>query len=176
MNKDTVNQPLLAVKNKLFRVALTMLQSEEEAKDAVQDTYLKIYAMNLETLQLQTPEAFAMRILKNLCFDRLRIKKKRPTLDVSTHHNLSDNITPFQQVSFENLKDLMMKLFDTLPEQQRLVIHLRDVEHYTFEEIQEATGLTINNIRVVLSRARQNVKANYQKIKNYEQRGNTSAN
>lgn len=166
---------MLAIKGKLHRVALTLLQSEEEAKDAVQDIYLKIFSMNTDTLKLQTPEAFAMKMLKNLCIDWLRIKKKRPTIDVATQHELSDNITPFQVVAFDNLKDLMMKLFSTLPEQQRLVIHLRDVEHYSFEEIQEVTGMTINNIRVALSRARQNVRANYQKIKNYEQRGHKSA-
>lgn len=171
MNNGILNQRLLAIKHKLFRVALTLLQSEEDAKDAVQDTYLKIFSMNTATMNLQTPEAFAMRMLKNLCIDKLRIKKKRPTYDLSAQHDLSDNITPFQMVSFENLRDLMLKLFDTLPEQQKLVIHLRDVEHYSYEEIQDITGMTINNIRVVLSRARQNIRANYQKVKNYEQRG-----
>lgn len=172
METRTENQRLLAVKSKLFRVALTLLQDDDEAKDAVQDTYLKLLSMNTASMKLQNPEAFAMKMLKNLCIDRLRLKKKRPMMDVSTQFDLTDNLTPFQSVSFDNLKELMMRLFDTLPEQQRMVIHLRDIEHYSYEEIQDVTGLTINNIRVMLSRARQSVRSNYQKIKRYEQRGN----
>lgn len=172
METRTENQRLLAVKNKLYRVAITLLQDDDEAKDAVQDTYLKLFSMNTASMKLQNPEAFAMKMLKNLCIDRLRLKKKRNMTDISTQRELTDNITPFQRVSFENLKDLMIRLFDTLPEQQRMVIHLRDIEHYSFEEIQEVTGLTINNIRVMLSRARQSVRFNYQKIKRYEQREN----
>ena len=172
METRTENQRLLDVKNKLYRVAITLLQDDDEAKDAVQDTYLKLFSMNTASMKLQNPEAFAMKMLKNLCIDRLRLKKKRNMTDISTQRELTDNITPFQRVSFENLKDLMVRLFDTLPEQQRMVIHLRDIEHYSFEEIQEVTGLTINNIRVMLSRARQSVRFNYQKIKRYEQREN----
>ncbi len=172
METRTENQRLLDVKNKLYRVAITLLQDDDEAKDAVQDTYLKLFSMNTASMKLQNPEAFAMKMLKNLCIDRLRLKKKRNMTDISTQRELTDNITPFQRVSFENLKDLMVRLFDTLPEQQRMVIHLRDIEHYSFEEIQEVTGLTVNNIRVMLSRARQSVRSNYQKIKRYEQREN----
>ncbi len=172
MDYQVINQRLTAIKNKLFRVALTMLKNEEEAKDAVQDTYLKIWSQKEKLNELEMPEAFAMRMLKNLCIDRLRVNQKRRMVNMEEQTDLSENITPFQTVSFDNLKDLMIKLFQTLPDQQRMVIHLRDIEHCTYEEIQEVTGLTINNIRVVLSRARKSVRANYQKIKNYENRGN----
>ncbi len=168
MDKTEVQQRLMSVKTKLFRVALTMLKNEEEAKDVVQDAYMKIWSDNIENLK--TPEAFAMQIVKNLCIDRIRVNKRRPMVDVETQPEMHENFTPFQSVSFNNLKDLMIRLFDTLPEQQRLVIHLRDIDHMDFEEIQEITGLTINNIRVMLSRARQSVRSNYQKIKNYESR------
>ncbi len=158
----------MSARVKLFRVALTMLKDEEEAKDVVQDAYLKIWSENNEHVNM--PEAFAMRMVKNLCIDRLRVAKRRPMVNVETQPEMHENFTPFQTVSFNNLKDLMIKLFETLPEQQRLVIHLRDIEHMDFEEIQEVTGLTVNNIRVVLSRARQSVRSNYQKIKSYESR------
>lgn len=79
-----------------------------------------------------------------------------------------ESITPFSSVSFDNLKDLMLKLFSTLPEQQRMIIHMRDIEHYSFDEISEITGMNVNAIRVNLSRARKNVKGSYLKIRNYE--------
>ena len=168
MDKMDVHHRLMAVKSKLFRVALTMLRNEEDAEDVVQDAYLKIWSDKNNTLII--PEAFAMRIVKNLCIDRLRSQQRRPTVNVEEQQEMHENFTPFQSVSFDNLKDLMVKLFQTLPEQQKLIIHLRDIEHMEFEEIEEITGLTINNIRVALSRARQSVRSSYQKIKNYENR------
>ena len=62
----------------------------------------------------------------------------------------------------------MLKLFSTLPEQQRMIIHMRDIEHYSYDEISEITGMNVNAIRVNLSRARKNVKGSYLKIRNYE--------
>lgn len=170
MEKQVIFDQLLAIKDKLFRVAFTLLRSEEEAKDAVQDTYLKIWSGKSALEKVNSPEAFAMQSLKNLCIDILRKNKKRNMVDIESQYNLSDSITPFQKVSFENLKELMCRLFDTLPEQQRLVIHLRDIEHYSFEEIQQVTGMSVNNIRVILSRARKSVRSNYQKVKSHEGR------
>jgi len=54
-----------------------------------------------------------------------------------------------------------------LPDQQKLVVHLRDVEEYSFEEIEKITGLGINNIRVTLSRARQNLRQSFKKVNAY---------
>jgi len=55
-----------------------------------------------------------------------------------------------------------------MPDQQKLVLHLRDVEEYSFEEIEQVTGLSINNVRVILSRARQRLRDNYVKANDYE--------
>ena len=89
-------------------------------------------------------------------------------VELKEHEMEKENITPFSMVSFDNLKDLMLKLFSTLPEQQRMIIHMRDIEHYTYQEIEEVTGMHVNAIRVNLSRARKNVKGNYIKIRSYE--------
>jgi DNA-directed RNA polymerase specialized sigma24 family protein len=57
-----------------------------------------------------------------------------------------------------------------LPDQQRMIIHMRDIEHCSYDEISEVTGMNTNAIRVNLSRARSNVRGNYIKIRNYENR------
>ena len=62
----------------------------------------------------------------------------------------------------------MRRLVDQLPDQQKLILHLRDVEGYSFEEIEQITQLPINTIRVTLSRARKIVRDRYLKIENYE--------
>ena len=168
MDLKSNSEKLIAIKDKLYRMALTLLQNKEDASDAVQEIYLMVYS-NKKIHLAKNVEAYVMQSLKNKCFDILRSRK--PELEINDSlHAIKDEITPYQPVSFNSLKDLVMKLMGTLPEQQRMIMHLRDIEHMTYEEISEISGLTINNIRVNLSRARKNIRSGYQKIKDYEER------
>lgn len=108
--------------------------------------------------------------MKNFCLDKIKGRKNKHMVEIKEHEIEKENITPFSMVSFDNLKDLMLKLFSTLPEQQRMIIHMRDIEHYSYNEIEEVTGMNVNAIRVNLSRARKSVKGNYLKIRTYENR------
>jgi RNA polymerase sigma-70 factor (ECF subfamily) len=72
--------------------------------------------------------------------------------------------SPYKKLELQDSVSVMNTIFDELPQQQKLIMHLRNVEGYSFEEIEQITGLSINNIRVLLSRARQQVKENYLKI------------
>jgi RNA polymerase sigma-70 factor (ECF subfamily) len=145
-----------------------MLQNTEDAEDAVQEIYMKLWKNNEIIEDLKSPEAYAMKVMKNLCLDRLKGRKNKRMVEIKEHEIEKDHFTPFSKVSFDNLKELMLKLFSTLPEQQRMIIHMRDIEHYSYEEIEDVTGMNVNAIRVNLSRARKNVRGNYLKIKNYE--------
>lgn len=168
MEIEDFNTKVLPARDKLYRFALTILQNKEEAKDALQEVFMKLWALRGHLDEVENHESYAMKIMKNFCLDRLKFFKGKKMVDVDDRQIAADNFTPFTMVSFSNLKELMLKLFSVLPEQQRIVIHMRDIEHCSFEEIQEVTGLSLNNIRVNLSRARQNVRSSYMKIKSYE--------
>jgi RNA polymerase sigma-70 factor (ECF subfamily) len=168
MQIEAFKNELIPIKDKLFRLAKTMLQNTEDAEDAVQEIYMKLWKNNEIIEDLKSPEAYAMKVMKNLCLDRLKGRKNKRMVEIKEHEIEKDHFTPFSKVSFDNLKELMLKLFSTLPEQQRMIIHMRDIEHYSYEEIEDVTGMNVNAIRVNLSRARKNVRGNYLKIKNYE--------
>lgn len=168
MEIEAFKKELIPVKDKLFRFAKTMLRNHEDAEDALQEVYIKLWG-NKEIIEdLKSPEAYAMKVMKNFCLDKLKSRKNKHMVEIKEPEIGSENITPFSMVSFDSLKDLMLKLFSTLPEQQRIIIHMRDIEHYSYDEIEEVTGMNVNAIRVNLSRARKNVKGNYLKIRNYE--------
>ena len=170
MEIKAFKKELIPVKDRLFRLAKTMLQNREDAEDALQEVYMKFWK-NKEIIEdLKSPEAYAMKVMKNFCLDKIKGRKNKHMVEIKESNIGSENITPFSMVSFDNLKDLMLKLFSTLPEQQRMIIHMRDIEYYSYEEIEEVTGINVNAIRVNLSRARKNVKGNYLKIRNYETR------
>ncbi len=170
MEIEAFKKELIPVKDKLFRFAKTMLRNHEDAEDALQEVYMKLWG-NKEIIEdLKSPEAYAMKVMKNFCLDKLKSMKNKHMVEIKEPEIGRENITPFSMVSFDNLKELMLKLFSTLPEQQRIIIHMRDIEHYSYDEIEEVTGMNVNAIRVNLSRARKNVKGNYLKIRNYETR------
>lgn len=168
MEIEVFKKELFPVKDKLYRLARTMLKNHEDAEDALQEIYMKLWKHNDVIVDLKNPEAYAMKMMKNLCLDKLKCKKSKAMLAIEDQEIVKENFTPFSMVSFENLKDLMLKLFSTLPEQQRMIIHMRDIEHYSYEEIKQVTGMKVNAIRVNLSRARKSVKGNYLKIRDYE--------
>ena len=81
---------------------------------------------------------------------------------------MSDNRNPYTEAEISDTLRLVKMAMDGLPEQQRMVIHLRDVEALGFDEIAEITGLSLNNVRVILSRARKKIRDTLIKINNYE--------
>jgi RNA polymerase sigma-70 factor (ECF subfamily) len=170
MEIEAFKKELIPIKDRLFRLAKTLLQNAEDAEDAIQEVYMKLWSNKEMIEDLKSPEAYAMKVMKNYCLDKLKSRKNRHMVDIKEPEIGSDNFTPFSKVSFENLRDLMLKLFSTLPEQQRMIIHMRDIEHYSYDEISEVTGMNVNAIRVNLSRARKSVKGNYIKIRSYETR------
>ncbi|MDQ3292130.1 MAG: RNA polymerase sigma factor [Bacteroidota bacterium] len=168
MDLQTFKQKVLPVKDKLFRLAKTMLRHHEEAEDALQEVFLKLWTNQHKLEACNSVEAFAMTVTKNLCLDKLKAKTPRHLADVTEMELESGYTTPQQSYELSNSAEVMRQLVDQLPEQQKLILHLRDVEGYSFEEIEQITQLPMNTIRVTLSRARKLVRERFLKIEKYE--------
>lgn len=168
MDLQAFTQRILPVQGRLFRLAQMFLRNREEAEDAIQDVFLRLWTNRQQLESYQSVEALAVQMTKNLCLDRLKSHDKQKTsrdADMVAMH--AADVSPYRQVENSDSAGLMHRLINELPEQQRLVLHLRDVEEYTLEEIEEVTGLSNANIRTILSRARQKLRENYLKAENY---------
>ena len=161
---------VLPVRDRLYRIALSMLRSVEEAEDTLQDVMIKLWDKRAQLDAYRSVEALAVTVTKNLCLDKLKSKKHKNQLDVQEMELDSGFATPYKKLELSDSMSLMNEVFETLPVQQRLLITLRDIEGFSYEEISEQTGLEINNIRVGLSRARRKAKETYLKIEDYELR------
>ncbi|QCR23837.1 RNA polymerase sigma factor [Pontibacter sp. SGAir0037] len=159
---------VLPVRQKLYRLAVFMLHDKEEAEDILQDAFLKLWTNKHKLHAYTSIEAFAMSITRNLCLDKIKARKRRPQVDVTGLELNSNETSPYQRYEFTDSVSKVHELVEALPEQQKLVLHLRDVEECSFEEIEQVTNLTVNNIRVILSRARKNVRDGLLKLENYE--------
>ncbi len=151
-------------------MARLLLGSREEAEDALQDVLLRLWDNRLQLAAYQSVEALAVRITRNLCLDRLKYRQNKKMVAVEKLAAATDYRTPEQLVELSDSTRLVQRLYAELPEAQRVVLHLREVEEYSYEEIEQVTGMSINNIRVILSRARKQVRENYLKVNEYERK------
>jgi RNA polymerase sigma-70 factor (ECF subfamily) len=168
MDLQEFKTKVLPAKQKLYRLALFLLHDKEEAEDTLQDVFLKLWTQKDKLHAYNSIEALAMSIAKNLCLDKLKSRKRKQMVDVAGMDLSSADATPYQHSELTDSMSKVQLLLTTLPEQQKLVLHLRDVEGYSFEEIEQITNLTVNNLRVILSRARKSVRDGYLKLENYE--------
>ncbi|MCE6987533.1 RNA polymerase sigma factor [Dyadobacter sp. CY323] len=169
MDLQAFNQRILPVQGRLFRLAQLFLRNREEAEDAIQDVLLRLWTNRNQLETYQSIEALAVQMTKNLCLDRLKShhnQKVQDGADVSSVQ--AEGLSPHRQLENADSSALIHRLMGELPEQQKLVMHLRDVEEYSFDEIEQVTGLSNANIRVILSRARQKLRENYLKANDYE--------
>lgn len=167
MTLETFKIEVLPLKNKLYRLAKRLLGNMQEAEDVVQEVFLRLWARKDRLEELKSIEAFAMTITKNLSLDKLKSKGYR--LDDLTERNEEImNITPYKSLELNDSYKKVLKIIDTLPEQQRLIIHMRDIEEYDFDEIADIMKLSVNTIRVNLSRARKKVRETLVKTYDYE--------
>ena len=147
----------------LFRI----LKNEEETRDALQELMVKLWNRKEDIAKCENQSAYIFTMAKNYSFDVL--KKKRPaTIGETEEHKIfnleAEEISPDTRERFEQVR----KVIEKLPEKYRTVIQLRDIDGLTFDEIKEQTGFEVPNIRVILSRARQKVKIEVEKIYDYD--------
>jgi RNA polymerase sigma-70 factor (ECF subfamily) len=148
---------VMPFRDKLFRLAKRLLVSREEAEDATQEVLMKLWNNKKQMEQYNNVEAFAVTMTKNYCLDRLKSKQAGNLKLV--HSNYTDESVSLQS-SIEARDSLhwMSKIMNELPEQQRMVLQLRDVEQYEFNEIEEMLSMKPTAVRVALSRARKAVR------------------
>lgn len=167
MTVETFKIEVLPIKDKLFRLANRILKNVPEAEDIVQEVFLRLWARKDKLNEYKSIEAFAMTITKNLCLDKLKLKGYK-TYELTDEHEQQTMATPYKKMEISDSYQKVKNIIDALPEQQRMIIHLRDIEGYEFKEISGVMNISINTIRVNLSRARKKVRESLVKTYQYE--------
>ncbi|MBC2839460.1 RNA polymerase sigma factor [Robiginitalea sp. SC105] len=151
-------QIVMPFKDKLYRVAKRLLISSEEAEDATQEVLMKLWAGKKKMGRYKNVEAFAMTMTKNFCLDRLKSKQSGNLKLVHSNYADKGASSLQKQVEARDSVSLVERIMDDLPEQQRLILQLRDVESYEYEEIEKLMDMKPTAVRVTLSRARKAVR------------------
>ena len=166
MNQKEFLDKVLPFKDKVYRLAKRLLVSTDEAEDATQELYFKLWKNKTKIETYDNVEAYAMMMTKNYCLDQL--KSKRASNLTLIHSNYKDESSSLEhQIEVEDGTDLMKSMIDELPEKQRIIIQLRDIESYEYHEIAKVVNMEPTAIRVALSRARKTLREKFLKQQNY---------
>ena len=165
MDKEEFTEIIMPLKNRLYRLAKRILISGDEAEDAVQEVLYKLWKGKEKMAEYRSPEAYALTMTKNYCLDRLKSKQASNLKIVHSNYPTSEDIE--KNIDTNDGVALVFKIMETLPEQQRIVLQLRDVEQLEFSEIAKILDSNETAIRVGLSRARKTVREAMIKKYNY---------
>jgi len=156
MENISFRTTVLPLSDKLFRLALRITMNRAEAEDVVQDTLLKVWEHREEWEQINNLEAFAIATCRNRALDIMkRAGRNTEKLDEMAHFSSQ---TPQEQLEADEQISLVNRLMDDLPEVQRTIMLLRDIEGKTYQEIAQTLDISETQVKVYLHRARTKIK------------------
>ena len=146
---------------RFYRAAYYMLESQQDAEDAVQELYLRIWKSHANLTDLKSPAAYGMSLLKNICIDRIRRREIRKAEPLEAGVPQAD-APPEKRLAARDILKKVMEEIDRLPQTQARVMKMMIIEDLDYKEISERTGLSQVHVRVLISTARKTLK---QKLK-----------
>ena len=167
MQEISFRDDILPLKDKLSRLALRISFDRAEAEDVVQDTMIRVWNKREEWTQFGSIEAYCLTVAKNLAIDRSQ-KKEAQNVELTPEMEEESEISgPYDQLVNNERMSIIHRLINELPEKQRLIMQLRDIEGESYKEIAKILNLTEEQVKVNLFRARQKVKQRYLEIDEY---------
>jgi RNA polymerase sigma factor (sigma-70 family) len=158
MDASEFKQIFLPCYRRMYATAWRLTANQQAAEDLVQDAMMRLWTKREKLTIPDNAEAFAVTTLRNLFYDKHRKKRLKENdeepadYQMHTDRDASDELVAKQEAS------MVLDVIDQLPDRQRLIITLHDVNNLTYDEIEAQTGLNSVNIRVALSRARKAVR------------------
>jgi RNA polymerase sigma-70 factor (ECF subfamily) len=157
MNSKDFKQKIFSLSERLFPMVSRILGNHANAEDAIQEIMMKLWVKRKKIENHPNISGFVFLTARNYCFDIL--KKKRLQMDeysIDFKVTTAENVQ--QQLEWKELNILVKEMLKKLPEQQGTILMMRDIDGYEFHEIATITKLKVEHIRVLLSRARKQLK------------------
>lgn len=156
---DRFKEIWLPLADRFYRVAYHLLESQDDAEDAVQELYLKLLRSSGRPDFVKDPLAYGITLLRNICIDTIRRREKRQA-EVLEEYMAVDSRGPDRLLTEKDYLNRLMSEIDKLPPKQAQVLKMRALDGLEYEKISRRTGLSQVNIRVLISTARKTLKRN----------------
>lgn len=168
MDKSEFEEQIDALQNKLFRFASSYMGNYEDAKDIVQETFIKLWDNKSSFLNKSAIPAWCFKVAKNKSLDRLKSHavSKKSTLESAV--NFENPSNPEKEMETKDNNRIIYQLIDSLPEKQRKVFELRDLQGLSYQEISDYLEFSVSDVKITLYRARQEMRKHLIKTELYE--------
>lgn len=153
---------------KAYNIAFRMMNNEEDAKDAVQEAFIKVFKSIKSFREESSFSTWLYRIVTNVCLDEIRKRKKYASvsleLDIETDKGTTrieigkDEETPEDLYEKLEKKELILNTINTLKEEYKTVVILRDIQGFSYEEIATILSCSLGTIKSRINRARNVLK------------------
>ena len=155
MEIDMLTSSFLGLRDKLHHIALKYLGSDEDAKDALQDTWLKLRSKGEVETTIEARNKL-VTVLRNVCIDHLRKAREIPidvTVDIQAYRMDEEDIGNLEQLLQEGLTPLQKEIFN-----------LVTYEGFDYEEIAKQLSMSVEAVRMNMSRTRKKIRENYKRL------------
>ena len=149
---------VLPLRDKCYRFAVSMLRNGPESEDVAQDVLLKLWDRRERLGAIDNLEAFAIRATRNAALDRMRHSAWRTRDTDELYGMTSAEVAPDRRVEEAEAVSAVFATMAHLPEVQRAILHLREVEQQSYDEIAATLEISAAKVKVYLHRARKRVR------------------
>ena len=161
MSDKTLTTVFTRLRRKFLNMAMAILPNEDDATDALQDAFCKLWPRR-DTINDETKaEALTGVTLRNICIDRTR-KRSLPTVPLNEEHDTVDSETTYKERE-ERYNSVKAIIDNELTKLQRRIIELKEIEGVEIVEIARQLQMTESAVRMNLSRARNKIRECYRK-------------
>jgi len=168
MKTVSFRNDILPLKNVLYRLALRITLNREEAEDVVQDTLIRVWNKRDDWQEMDSIEAYSLTVCRNLSLDKVRrSSNKDASLEDNAINPADTASSPYERMVQKDRVQTVKNIVDSLPERQRSCLQLRDFEGKPYKEIAEILGITEEQVKVNIFRARKTVKQKYIEVDRY---------
>jgi RNA polymerase sigma-70 factor (ECF subfamily) len=160
---ESFNALVRMYEGRVYNLCYRMLGDPDSAADAAQDAFFSAFR-NLRSFRGGSFRSWMLRIATNTCYDALRVRKRRPTTSLDAESGGEDDGSPLQIAdNAESPDDFALRRelasaiqsgLATLPEEQRIILILSDIQGLAYEEIAEITNTNLGTVKSRLSRGR----------------------
>ena len=163
MSKDILTTVFTSLRKNFLKQAQRILASEEDAEDVVQDAFCKLWRSDYTLKTTNEAEALVRTTIRNLSLDELRKQEVRPQFSLDTERDTVLQRSALEEIEIRERFEQVETIIDAeLSPSERRVMHLKEYEGHSIEEIADMMNLTEAAVRMKLSRARKRIRTVYQ--------------
>jgi len=170
MSETIFDKQIMPATDKMYRYALSILRNRDIAHDVVQDCLVKIWQKRQKLPEIKSIDSWVMRITRNQCYDWVKVNRFTLQSDREVERDdlaLRETVEADQNVLVNDQINWLEKVIKTLPQKQKEIYHLREVEEMTYQEIAEILSLSLGEVKITLHRSRAKIRETIKKIQDY---------